>query len=461
MRRGILLTTTVLILLNFVVVASGSSTINIEDVEIAGIGKTETLKITLDNIPQGLSGYNITISLNDPSVVAIVTVSFPSWATFQSNSSLPGSSVWLKVADLNKQVEAGAINVLLATLSIESIQIGHTFVDISIKQLDDDDGYPIASDIQNVTVTVIQQQSGGDTGGNSGDGGSNGGDKDNILPIANAGGPYIGVVDEDITFDASKSYDPDGGNITFWKWDFGDGTNGTGEIVDHSYSNIGEYMASLTVKDDEDTTASNKFTVSITQPNIPPSKPILKGNISGNKNTTYQYDVLSVDLDNDTIKYTIDWNDGTAPDVSNFLPSGNTYTTFHSWTEAGRYTITISADDNKTITKNETKIYIDAKNVGNIGYITDDNSDGVYDKFYDGEGLVTDLGKENEKYLIDSNKDGEYDYIFNPETGVITFLEGKDTAETHDVYRIMLVGIIVIIAIITILAFIYKKKYLL
>jgi hypothetical protein len=148
-------------------------------------------------------------------------------------------------------------------------------------------------------------------------------------------------------------------------------------------------------------------------------------------------------------------------EVSPFLPNGTIYTTFHSWAEAGRYTITITADDNKTITKNVTKIFIDAKNVGNIGYITDENTDGVYDKFHNGEGLVTALGQENGKYLIDSNKDGEYDCIYNPETGVITFLEGKDTAETQDIFRIILVGIFFIIAIITIIVFIYKKKYLL
>ena len=434
--------------------------IGAEDIEIVGIGNIGVLKIKLDSTPQGLSGYNISISLSDPSVVTIVSVSFPSWAILQSNSILPGSSVWLKAADPNKQIEAGATNVLLATLSIESIQIGETLVNISITRLDDDSGYPITSDVQNVTVTVTQKQSGGGTGGTpgGGSGGTNGGDADNILPVADVGGPYYGVVDEIITFDGSNSHDPDGGNITFWEWDFGDGTNGTGEIVEHIYRNPGTYMATLTVTDDEDTKASNKFTVSITQPNRPPSMPILIGNTSGTKNTSYQYDVLSVDLDNDTIKYTIDWDDGTTPDVSNPLPNGTKYIAFHSWASAGRYTVTITADDNKTITKNETKIFIDAKNVGDIGYITDDNADGVYDKFQDDEGLVTDLGQENGKYLIDSDGDGEYDCTYNPVTGAITSLKEKETTETLDVLWIIIVGIILVIAIITFIVFLYKKK---
>ena len=286
----------------------------------------------------------------------------------------------------------------------------------------------------------------------------NGGDADNIPPIADAGGPYYGVVDEKITFDGSNSYDPDGGNITLWEWEFGDETNGTGEIVDHNYSNPGTYMAILMVTDDEDTVASIQFTVSITQPNRPPSMPVLKGNTSGTKNIVYQYDIVSVDLDNDTIKYTINWDDGTVPDVSNPLPNGTTYTTFHSWAAAGRYTVTITADDNKTITQNETIIFIDTINIGDIGYITDDNADGVYDKFQDDEGLVTDLGQENGKYLIDSDGDGEYDCTYNPVTGAITSLKEKETTETLDVLWIIIVGIILVIAIITFIVFLYKKK---
>jgi len=62
--------------------------------------------------------------------------------------------------------------------------------------------------------------------------------------------PKDPVVDQDITFNASSSYDPDG-YITNYEWDFGDGTNGTGEIVTHSYSNFGIYTVNLTVIDND------------------------------------------------------------------------------------------------------------------------------------------------------------------------------------------------------------------
>lgn len=60
--------------------------------------------------------------------------------------------------------------------------------------------------------------------------------------------PVAGV-DEDITFDGSLSFDPDG-NITSWQWDFGDNTSGSGEVVGHNYSIPGTYIIRLSVRDD-------------------------------------------------------------------------------------------------------------------------------------------------------------------------------------------------------------------
>jgi PKD repeat protein len=58
-----------------------------------------------------------------------------------------------------------------------------------------------------------------------------------------------------VTFDASFSYDPDG-VITDWLWEFGDGTDGAGEIITHTYSTSGAYDVELTVVDDYDDEAS-------------------------------------------------------------------------------------------------------------------------------------------------------------------------------------------------------------
>lgn len=57
-------------------------------------------------------------------------------------------------------------------------------------------------------------------------------------------------IDEDITFDASETFDVDGDTLSF-SWDFDDGTSGTGSIVIHNYTETGTYYIILTVNDGE------------------------------------------------------------------------------------------------------------------------------------------------------------------------------------------------------------------
>jgi len=71
---------------------------------------------------------------------------------------------------------------------------------------------------------------------------------DNELPVADAGGPYIGFINESILFDGSNSYDPDG-TIVNYTWDFGDGIIGYGVTETHVYTKNGTFEVKLTVKD--------------------------------------------------------------------------------------------------------------------------------------------------------------------------------------------------------------------
>lgn len=57
------------------------------------------------------------------------------------------------------------------------------------------------------------------------------------------------VTDEDISFDASTSTDSDG-SISYYAWDFGDGTEGSGKTTKHKYAKAGTYTAKLIVTDD-------------------------------------------------------------------------------------------------------------------------------------------------------------------------------------------------------------------
>jgi parallel beta-helix repeat protein len=80
--------------------------------------------------------------------------------------------------------------------------------------------------------------------------------------------PSQPIINEIITLNASSSYDPDGGNITKYEWDFGDGniTNITEPIITHFYTFAQEYIVNLTVTDDEGAMNSTNKTIIVYPP---------------------------------------------------------------------------------------------------------------------------------------------------------------------------------------------------
>ncbi|MGB5474072.1 MAG: PKD domain-containing protein [Gammaproteobacteria bacterium] len=72
-----------------------------------------------------------------------------------------------------------------------------------------------------------------------------------VDPIADPNGPYNGTEGVALTLNGSASFDPDGGNITAYDWNFGDGNTGTGATPTHTYAAPGLYTVSLVVVDDE------------------------------------------------------------------------------------------------------------------------------------------------------------------------------------------------------------------
>jgi len=88
----------------------------------------------------------------------------------------------------------------------------------------------------------------------------------NRPPVAEAGPNKTAQVGQEIVFDASASYDPDG-TITWFHWSFGDGSD-FGTVLSscsHSYSSAGTYTVVLTVTDNGGLTASDTCTATVTE----------------------------------------------------------------------------------------------------------------------------------------------------------------------------------------------------
>jgi len=81
--------------------------------------------------------------------------------------------------------------------------------------------------------------------------------------------PTTVEVDQSVTFDGTRSNDPDG-EITEYRWDFdGDGTvdrTTTTATPTYAYSDIGTYDAELTVVDDDGATSSKRQAISVVSP---------------------------------------------------------------------------------------------------------------------------------------------------------------------------------------------------
>jgi PKD repeat protein len=93
--------------------------------------------------------------------------------------------------------------------------------------------------------------------------------------------PSTPISKASVTFDASLSTDSDG-RIVSYTWNFGDGSQGSGQVVKHEFSTMGTYTVTLTVTDDRSQSASLSKNVSVlgtTDPKadfvISPSSPIV------------------------------------------------------------------------------------------------------------------------------------------------------------------------------------------
>jgi PGF-pre-PGF domain-containing protein len=122
--------------------ASASPSLVIDPSEPVSVGAGETIDVSLgiDELPDGLSGYTITVELDDPEVAEITAVEYPGWVSVTEDSSLPDSSIYIKAFDGSSQVQSGAQDVVLATLTLEGLSGGSAGITVTVTRLDDDDG---------------------------------------------------------------------------------------------------------------------------------------------------------------------------------------------------------------------------------------------------------------------------------------------------------------------------------
>jgi PKD repeat protein len=145
-----------MILVSVMVLVTGASAniLSIENGQVSAIGESTSLAVILDSAPDGLAGYNISVSIEDPSVAVLTGVSYPSWVTIKYNSTFPSTSCWLKGLDLAEQIQAGAEDINLATVTIQGLKAGSAPVTLSVTLMNEDGGARMYPNIQDGVFTV-------------------------------------------------------------------------------------------------------------------------------------------------------------------------------------------------------------------------------------------------------------------------------------------------------------------
>ena len=176
--------------------------------------------------------------------------------------------------------------------------------------------------------------SGGDTGGPSG----------NIKPTAAATvDKTTGTPGTTFNFDASDSEDTDG-SIETYTWDFDDGTREyNGVTISHTFSSAGTYDVMLTVEDSGGLTddLNDPIVIEIVAGNNPPTDlTISPSETMTSKNTDVEFTISATDVDeNDTITYTIDWDDMETM-TSDPYNSTESFSATHQWDSYGAVSYT-------------------------------------------------------------------------------------------------------------------------
>ena len=157
----------------------------------------------------------------------------------------------------------------------------------------------------------------------------------NSPPMADAGDPYNGTVNEPMTFNGSGSSDPDG-IIVSYDWDFGDGYTGTGSTPEHTYTGDGTYIITLTVTDDDGDSGEQMTMATIGLGNQAPIADAY-GPYNGTVNEPVEFNGNgSSDSDGDIVAY--QWTFG-----DNSTDTGPTPT--HTYTTDGEFTVTLVVTD--------------------------------------------------------------------------------------------------------------------
>jgi len=303
-----------LFLFALLVTSASGSVLSVGNGQVNATSELASMNITLDSAPDGLMDYNLSVTIDDPSIATIKNVAFPPWAITTETSLLPSSFCWL-----NATTGPGTnitTETTLVTITLEGLSGGTTPVSLAVYSMRDDYSNEINPSIINGAFTVNAP----------------------VLPNADfSANTTTGVAPLTVAFtDESTGTAP----LTY-AWDFEDnGTvDETTKNATHTYLAAGNYTVNLTVTGPGgiDSEVRTDY-ITVTEA---PAAPVA----AFSANTTTGVAPLTVAFTDESTgagTKTYEWdftNDGTVdattPDAVYTYPSAGTYTVNLTVTNAG------------------------------------------------------------------------------------------------------------------------------
>lgn len=167
-------------------------------------------------------------------------------------------------------------------------------------------------------------------------------------------------VKEKITFDGSKSYDPDGRIMSYrWYYTIANASHlpvsiGSGKVISYSWDREGDYIVILEVRDDVGFSSFCQKKIHVEKVSIPPSADFSYNPPNPRVEETITFDASGSEDDGSITGYFWDFGDG---------KTGNGKIVKHSYSSPGTYTvILIVVDDDGLKSKAEKDIEIKPRN---------------------------------------------------------------------------------------------------
>lgn len=344
-----------------------------------------------------------------------------SWTTDKSANS----TVYYGITQTLGYTEHDASYVKNHSLTLTTLQPDTTYYYEVVSY--DHSGHIARANNSGAYYHFVTEQTPGGNGGNSDDGGGTlPPGETNHPPFAHVGGPYYGLINHPITFDASQSNDTDG-FIVNYSWNFGDGTiESTNQVfITHTYLQIGNYTVVFTVTDNKGTK---------------------------NSTTTKAY-ISTNDTDGDGWSNDAERVYGTNPNDALDFPE-----------DSDRDGIPDSIDtddDNDGLSDyDELRLGTDPTNASDVlrilneyglFFLLDTTGDSIVDTYYNqASGVVTMLVDEgNGTFLIDVNGDDIYEYQYLVQLNSIIPYSDATANEPafNSIYLALVIGTIIVLVV--------------